>query len=113
MRIGSNEFSSTVTTDRPTLLLPFDPETTFFLLQKLERSIGFPAVISPMLGFPEVFVLIIVSLLFLFIDTFSMTIDSIMIFLKKQKQLYGFLCFAAEIWQLPLIFCFAVFVNGT
>lgn len=48
--------------DRATLLLPFDPEAFFMLLRRLERLAGLPSVISPMLNFPEVFVVIIVSI---------------------------------------------------
>jgi hypothetical protein len=59
-----------------------------------------PAVLSPVMKFPEVFILIAVNLLFLpltphFID-----------------QLYGFLCFGADAHHLPLILFFVVFVNG-
>jgi hypothetical protein len=49
--------------ERATLLLPFDSEAWFLLLRRLERLAGLPSVIAPLLSFPEVFVVIIVSTL--------------------------------------------------
>jgi hypothetical protein len=45
----------------PLLLLPFDAEVTYSLLRRLQRLAVLPAVVAPMLSFPEVIVIIIVS----------------------------------------------------
>lgn len=43
------------------LLVPFDPEAAYSLLRRMQRLAALPAVVAPMLTFPEVIVIIIVK----------------------------------------------------
>lgn len=60
--LASPEKIGVAASDGTVLLVPFDAEMTYSLLLRLHRLMALPAVVAPMLTFPEVVVIIIVSL---------------------------------------------------
>jgi hypothetical protein len=92
----------------------FDPEKFFRIFQRLHCYFSTPpAALAPVLKFPEVFVLIAVSILIYIIWYGIQLLIYVLCVPVTMIQLYGFLCFGASAANLPFLFFFGVALNGT
>jgi hypothetical protein len=89
---------------RAKLLLPFDSEAWFLLLRRLERLAGPPSVLAPMLSFPEVFVVIIVSCTFE-IPSLCFSINGLTIFACRSALWISLFCYRTVAAAYDSVLC--------